>query len=172
MKKTSLLVLMILFVIICSACDSKTKQDGNTNNNTENQNIQTTYTMEKVNAGKYSFMVPNNGDKKYANGDTRQNFYTNDGETGLVWYSIECPILPPKDKQDALNVSSSAGKIIEFIYDNSNGIEQAKFINQYQDEYTGYRIISNINDSSDCMWFTVNSTDKNLVKQVINSLEW
>jgi len=150
----------------------------NTTNNTSisNEKESDLYNMEKIQAGKYSFLVPDNGDSKFANGDSFQNFYTKDDESSTVWYSIEGPLSIPTNKKEAKSITSTLGTVTKFEYDKNNGIEQAFIINKYDDgdkiEYQGVRLVSNLNDSSDCIWLSVTGNDDKIIEKILNSLEW
>lgn len=169
--------MICLCAVLClTGCGTnENKNLDNTNNNESNinnENIQSSYTMEKIVVGKYSFMMPDNADTKFADGETYQNFYSSDGETGTVFYSIDGPLSIPKDEDSAHDITSSLGKIVDFKYDNGKDVEQAFVINKYEDEYQGVRLVSNKNDLKDCIWLSVTGTDKKIIEKILNSLEW
>ena len=184
MKKSMLIGAIIFGVIVVGGIivgvslgnsntdDVEIGTNTNTNTSISNEKESDSYNMEKVQAGKYSFLVPNNGNKKYANGDSQQTFYSEDGQDGMVWYSLEGPLEPAKDKNSAHNITRSGGRVIEFKYDKSKGVEQCYIINEYKGEYQGLRIVTNSNDSNDCIWFEVLSYDKKLLEKILDSLEW
>lgn len=172
MKKfISVLILSLLMISLCACGGAKTNEEEN-NGKVNVEENSSSLSMEKITAGNYTFMVPDNGDKKYSNGDTMQTFFTDDGETGIVWFSLEGPLDVPKNEDSALNITRSAGKIVKFEFDDGKGVEQATIINEYDGEYEGLRIVSNSNDPSDCIWLNVTGTDKKVIEKILKSLEW
>ena len=172
MKKIiSVLLIALLMLGLCSCGEEKKSDEGkNVSENIENNT--SSLSMERITAGNYTFMVPDNGDKKYSNGDTMQTFFTDDGETGIVWYSLEGPLDVPKNEDSALNITRSAGKIVKFEFDDGKGVEQATIINEYDGEYEGLRIVSKSDDPNDCIWLNVTGTDKKVIEEILKSLEW
>ena len=172
MKKIiSILMALMLVTSLCACDDKKTANENNENQNTV-EDVSSSFAMEKVEAGKYSFMVPDNGKKKFSNGDSIQKFYSDDGGEGRVWYSLDGPIEVPEDKVAALSTTISSGEIIEFEHKITDGHNCAFIINELEGEFEGLMLVSNLSDEKDCMWLNVKGTDKELIEKILKSLEW
>lgn len=172
MKKIiSALLIALLMLGLCSCGEEKTNDEGkNVSENVENNTA--SLSMEKITAGSFTFMVPDNGDTKFADGETMQNFYFENGDTGVVWYSVDGPLNIPQDEDEAHDITSSLGEIVEFKHDEKNGFEQATILNKYEDEYQGVRLINNTSDNKECIWLSVTGTDKKVIKTILDSLTW
>ena len=172
MRKIITILIAVMIVVNLSACGGEKTANESKENQNKLEEISSSFKMEKVEAGKYSFLVPDNGEKKFSNGDSIQKYYSDDGEEGRVWYSLEGPIEIPKDEAAALNVVSASGKIVEFEQKNRNGHDYAFIINELEDKYEGLMLVSNSSDTKDCMWLSVKGTDKKLIEKILKSLEW